>query len=338
MTQPYRAAIIGCGRVGVTMEADPRRIKPATHAGSFSLSKLASLDAIVDTMPQQLDQARKLFPKSATFTNAEEMLERVKPQIVSIATPPDEHRPVVELCARYKVPAIICEKPIALTPADAEAIIKACRDADSLLFINHTRRFDKLLAKTARRVKAGELGTISHGSAYYTAGLFNTGTHLIDMLHFLTGKEFEWARAISETRHSAPVGDINVNGWIGTTDGVLFSLQALEVKDYLIFEAQLFGSRGTLTVNRSGYELEWCHIIDSQDFEGYKEVDRFHCTREGASRTFFGDMVEHVIDCLEGRANVCSTGEDGLRTLRTLGALKLSAERNGQPVYVKEIK
>ena len=320
------------------MEADPRRIKPATHAGSFSLSKLTTLDAIVDAMPQQLDQARKLFPNAEIFTDAEEMLEEVRPQIVSIATPPDQHRSVVELCARYKVPAIICEKPIALTVADGEAIIKVCRDAGSLLFINHTRRFDKLLAITSERVKAGEIGAILHGTAYYTAGMFNTATHLLDLLHFLTGKEFEWVSAFVEARYSAPANDMNVNGWVGATDGTLFGLQAMEVKDYSIFETHLFGSRGTVSVDRFGYCVEWCRVIDCPDFAGYKEVDRVQRTREGESRTFFASMAEHVVNCLEGRAKPCSTGEDGLRALRTLVALKLSAERNGQPVYLKEIK
>src|SRR6202035_4743794 len=160
----------------------------------------------------------------------EEMLKAVQPHLVSVATPPEHHRPVVELCARYRVPAIICEKPIASSLVDGEAMIKACRESNSLLFINHTRRFDALLRQVSERVRRGEIGKLSQGTCYYTAGLFNTGTHLVDMLRFLTNREVQWVSALPESRFSAPERDLNVTGWLMCEDDLLISLQALEVK------------------------------------------------------------------------------------------------------------
>jgi predicted dehydrogenase len=332
----YAAAVIGCGRIGVTMEGDSQRTKPATHAGAFSSSPLTKLCALVDPMPTQLERAQSIFADVPTFTDVEAMLKQYQPEIVSIATPPDQHRLVVESCARHRVRAIVCEKPIALTRSDGEAMIRACRQADSLLFINHTRRFDRLLQQTGARVGKGELGELFHGSCYYTAGLFNTATHLVDMLRFLTNREVKWVSAVPESRFSAPEGDVNVNGWLMCEDDLLISLQALEVKQYAIFEAHLYGSKGAVTVDRFGYSVEWSRVVDCPDFQGYKEIDRVQKERVGSSRSFFADLVQHVVDCLEGRSQPLSTGEDGLAALHILTALRESARQNGKRIDLKE--
>jgi predicted dehydrogenase len=335
MTQPYRAAVIGCGRIGVTMEGDSRRTKPATHAGAFSVSPLTKLCAVVDPMPAQLERAQSIFAGVPTFTDAEAMLKQCQPQIVSIATPPDQHRSVVELCAHHHVAAIVCEKPIAPSPFDGEAMIQACGQAKSLLFINHTRRFDPLLRQIGARVRKGDLGELLQASCYYTAGLYNTATHLVDMVRFLTGREVQWVSALLESRFSAPEGDLNVNGWLMCEDGLLISLQALEVQHYAIFEAHFYGSEGAVTVDRFGYSVEWSRVVDCPDFQGYKEIDRMQKERVGSSRSFFADLVEHVVDCLKGTSQPLSTGEDGLAALRILTALKDSSRQDGKRIYIR---
>src|SRR5258706_686841 len=136
----YKAAVVGCGRIGVAMEADPKRILPATHAGAFRASGETTLTAFVDPDPKQLKYAADLFPETRGFDDCKEMLQTIRPDIVSVSTPPSTHRKMVELCASFKVPAIICEKPIAETEVEAKKIIAACRKSGSLLFINHMRR------------------------------------------------------------------------------------------------------------------------------------------------------------------------------------------------------
>jgi len=334
MNRPFRAAVIGCGRIGVTMESDPFRIKPATHAGAFSQSKLTELAALVDNNSDQLKKAKALFPGVPVYANAEDMLQACKPDIVSIAVEPAEHRPLVELCAGHRVPAILCEKPIALSPTDSEAMIKICRQNKSLLFVNHSRRFDPELRKTSEEIRNGALGLLHQGSAYYTAGLLNTGTHLVDLLRFLIGKEVEWVSAFHERRFTAPPGDFNVNGWLMFEGNLPVCVQALEVKDYAIFEVRLWGSQKTLVVDRFGFSTEWFPVIDSPLFQGYKELDWHGSGRKGDSRSFMQAVVEHMIDCLEGRAKPVSSGEEALQTLLVLNTLQESAERQGQKVRV----
>lgn len=333
----YKAAVVGCGRIGVTMEADPKRIKPATHAGAYHMDPSTELAAIVDPNPSQLENAKKLFPNAAGFSSVEEMLKAVKPDIVSISTPPINHRPSVELCATAGVKAIVCEKPIAENQDDALAIIGACRKSGSLLFINHMRRYDPLLNKIRKEIQDGLIGEISHANAYYTAGLFNTATHLVDLLRFFLGHA-EWVTAFPETRYSHPAGDLNLNALVYFEKNVTATLQASEVKNYSIFEVKIFGSKGTMTIDRFGFSVEKMPVRDCVDFAGYKELDVDHRTREGNSRSLMDSMARHVVNCLEQRETVRSRGEDGLAALEILLALKRSSENNGERVDLEKLE
>lgn len=334
MSRSWRAAVIGCGVIGMTAEADDFRPKPASHAGAFRASARTTLAGLADTDPRRIEEAGRLFPGVAVFRDADAMIEACRPDIVSVAAPIDEHRALVELCASRSVRAVICEKPIARAEADAVAMIEACRRGGSLLFINHGRHFDPLLGETARRIRSGEIGAIQHVTCCYSAGLYNSATHMVDMLHDLIGSAFTWARALTEDRFEAPAGDLNVNGLLGVERGPVVTLQAMDSRSYSIFDARLYGTSGAVTIERFGYRTRWQRAVASPDFSGFRELGALDGAGEGAARSFFPGLVDHVAGCLEGRASPCSTGEDGLAVLRVLHALERSARNGGERVDI----
>jgi predicted dehydrogenase len=325
----YRAAVVGCGRIGVTGELDPRRIKPATHVGAFRACDSTDLCAMVDIDPAQLVKAQAIAPGVPTYTSLEKMLVESRPDIVSICTPPEQHCLPTEVCARNSVPAIVCEKPIAYTLSDADRIIEACRAHRSLLFINHTRRFDRFLNDTCRDLKNGIIGEVTHGTAYYTAGIFNTGTHLVDLLRLLLGDVWRVSGS-REDRFSYPAGDVNMNGWLVFNSGTVVAIQALEVKDYIVFEVRLYGREGCLTIDRFGFAVERTPVRECVDLSGYNELNVDQRTRQGGSRSLMKQMADHVAACLDGREKPISSGEDGLAALKILLSLKISAEADGK--------
>ncbi|OGX33818.1 MAG: hypothetical protein A2787_09820 [Omnitrophica WOR_2 bacterium RIFCSPHIGHO2_01_FULL_48_9] len=327
----YKAAVIGCGKIGLVTEQDSKRIKPATHAGAFVSHPRTALAAVCDIDEKKLEISRSLFPDALTFNSPEEMFETVAPDIVSIATHLDSHRSLVELAARYGVKAIVCEKPIAPSIEDAHAMINVCERSGSMLFINHLRRFDPLLRRTAQEIRERKIGEISQASCYYTNGLMNSGTHLIDLLRMFFG-ECKSVRAVKNFKTSHPAGDVNLDGIMEFEDGVRVSFQSLEVKDYAIFDLYFYGSKGALHITRFGFEIEWLAVRNSIDFDGYKELNISQPQKEGDSRSFMAPMAEHVVACLDGKEIPLSRGEDGLKALEALIALKQSAELDGKKI------
>lgn len=69
---------------------------------------------------------------------------------------------------------VFCEKPFALTEADASAAVQACEKAGVTLGIGYNRRFHPEVTKLRDMIKSGELGTILHCEATMTFpnGLF----------------------------------------------------------------------------------------------------------------------------------------------------------------------
>jgi len=91
---------------------------------------------------------------------------------------------VVEAAERG-VPAILCEKPLATTLADADRMIAAVEKNGTLLSIEHTRRWDPFFHRAREVIDAGTIGevkTIVGTLAGDRAMLFRNGTHVVDLM------------------------------------------------------------------------------------------------------------------------------------------------------------
>jgi predicted dehydrogenase len=285
----------------------------------------------MDVEPTRLAHAGRLFPEARPFTSVEAMLDGAAPDIVSVATPPDLHRPVVEACARRGVRAVICEKPIAHSAEDGRAIVRACAAAGTLLLINHTRRFDPLLGRLRGEIVAGGLGDVMQATAYYTAGLFNSASHMVDLMRFFLG-DVAWVMAAANAAASHPPDDLSVDALLGFTSGARGVLQVQDVKDYAIFTLRLHGRAGVVVIDRFGFEIERVPVRDAIEWSGYKELDPSGARRYGGARSFMGPMVAHVVACLQAGEAPLSRGEDGLAALEVLLAIAESANADGRRI------
>jgi predicted dehydrogenase len=101
-----RAAVVGLGRIGSLLEGDPKREKPCTHAGAIAALPNCILAAGADAEPER----RRLFAERwgvPVYADAEEMLAREKPALLSIATHPDSHYRYCALAERYGLKAAV---------------------------------------------------------------------------------------------------------------------------------------------------------------------------------------------------------------------------------------
>ncbi len=94
---------------------------------------------------------------------------------VVLATPHSLHcEQVIAVANAGK--AVFCEKPLALTRADAARAIEVCRRARVVLGIGTDKRFFPSLRELLRLVKGGDLGRIRHLEAHFSnevAGTFS---------------------------------------------------------------------------------------------------------------------------------------------------------------------
>lgn len=329
-----KAAVVGCGRIGCGFDDDPLKKEIRTHAGAYSNNSKIRLDALCDIDTSKLTKYGKKYSVDHLFTNIDELLEKVKPDLLSVCTLEDQHEEITVKAAKAGVKGIFCEKPISNSIDAARRMIDACEKNGATLMIDHQRRFDPLLSSIKLAIGQGLLGNVYQSTFYYTAGISNTGTHMIDLMRYFFG-DIEWIRGQLSEVKSPNINDPNIDGWLKFKNGVLSSIHSLNVKDYLIFEQDILGSKGRLRILNSGSEMGYYIISDSKNFTGYKELEKTTLPFEiPKKREFMVEGVNHLVNCVEKGINPVSSGDDGLRALETIEALKKSAQEESKKVYL----
>jgi predicted dehydrogenase len=137
--------------------------------------------------------AKRLGVKNA-YADYRTMLEKEKPQIVSVADRYlDEHKNMVVACARAGA-SMFLEKPMARTLAEADEMIKACETHHVKLAIAHQTRYSPRIERVREMITSGRLGDLlelrGRGKEDKRGGgedLMVLGTHVFDLMRYLGG-------------------------------------------------------------------------------------------------------------------------------------------------------
>jgi UDP-N-acetylglucosamine 3-dehydrogenase len=150
---PVRCAVIGVGMVGTE------------HAQILDACAEADLAACCDTDPGRQVSA----PAGAAFhTGLDATLATPGLEAVFVCTPQHLHRPVVEQALARGL-AVFCEKPMASTLEDADAMIQSAAASPGVLVIGHTLRFSPDYLAVHEAISGGDIGTVVHMAARWNA-------------------------------------------------------------------------------------------------------------------------------------------------------------------------
>ncbi|MFN8623499.1 MAG: Gfo/Idh/MocA family oxidoreductase [Chloroflexota bacterium] len=182
--EAVRCAVIGVGMMG------------SEHAAILARSPSAELVVACDTNPAA---AAAVPPGVPLVADLERALDTPGLEAVVIATPQAHHRTAVA-AALDRGLAVLCEKPIAHTLADADAIVALGSRPGARLAIGHMYRFDPRYAAIAEAVRAGDLGRPAQLTARGNVPDFEgrilagrttlaneNGVHVFDLFQWLAG-------------------------------------------------------------------------------------------------------------------------------------------------------
>jgi len=183
-----RAGVIGCRPVGVY------------HAAGIVDSEQAQLVAACDFDRQTLDDFIAQWPdeKITAHTNHRDMLADEKLDLVTIATSDHRHADLVVDASEAGVKGIFCEKPLATTLADADRMIAVCQANNTLLSVDHTRRWWPLWRLSRKLITEGAIGPVQYVVGTLSgprAMLFRNGTHLLDTICYFADSQPAWVVA-----------------------------------------------------------------------------------------------------------------------------------------------
>lgn len=194
MTKKYRVCLIGCGRMGTTIDDEVKDHPhsqlwlPYSHAAGYSALEETELVAVSDIDPEKVKSAQKRYNVPAGYTDYKEMIINEKPDIVSIATRPATHAEMTIFAAEHGVKGIYCEKPLCCSMEEADAMVQACDRYNVKFNYGTQRRYTPLYNKIREMIQNGEIGNLNCIIAECGPGSIQwTHTHTSDMLLFLSG-------------------------------------------------------------------------------------------------------------------------------------------------------
>ena len=321
-----RYALIGCGRI-------------STNHILAAKNNHLEIAAVCDILPEAMENllakhGLEQDSSIARYTDYIKMLDEVKPTLVSIATESGIHGEIALACIDRGIHVII-EKPMAMSMAEADEIIRRSGEKHVKVAACHQNRFNVAVQKTRAALEAGRFGRLSHGSVhvrwnrnrgYYTQApwrgtwaqdggcLMNQCIHGVDLLRWMLGDEVEEVYGVTRQQFHdyLEAEDVGMavlkfkNGAIGTIEGTTNVFpKNLEETLYL------FGETGTVKIGGTSP-----NNLDVWDFADETEADAANKNLQEATSNVYGnghtglfaDMVQAIeedrapyIDAVAGR-------------------------------------
>ena len=194
MAPTYRVGLVGCGRMGTTIDDEVRDrpnaalFLPYSHAAAVVACERTELVAVSDPLADKAETARARYGAQTAYVDPEEMIRQEGLDIVCIATRPSPHAPTTLFAAEHGVRGLYCEKPLCNSMAEADAMVAAVKAHNVKFNYGAQRRYVLMYRNLREMIDAGHIGELQAVIAHCGASAAQWGhTHAADMLLFLAG-------------------------------------------------------------------------------------------------------------------------------------------------------
>ena len=347
----YKTALIGCGR-----------ISPLHIEAFVKNSDCIALEAVCDTVSGRAEKLAAEYHEKIPgilprcYTNYQAMLEKIQPDIVTIATESGEHPKIAIDCLNFGT-HVICEKPMSLSTKDADIMINTAKKAKKKLAVCFQNRFNEPVQRLRAAIDAGRLGRIFHGmiqirwnrnSAYYAqapwrgtweqdgGALMNQCIHGIDLLQWIMGEDpvrvqaqtRRFIRPIEAEDFGAAIVEFK-SGAVGIIEGTVCIFPENINETLSVFGENGSAVIGGIAVNKlETWRLADAHIIGDTEDKIVNPAEKDPPTVYGFGHSaLFRDFVLAI----EQNREPLVSGESGRRALELILAIYKS-QKTGKAV------
>ncbi|MBM3134007.1 MAG: Gfo/Idh/MocA family oxidoreductase [Chloroflexi bacterium] len=337
MTNAINVAVIGYGYWGPNLARNFHQLPEAR------LALVADLDAA------RLAEVARLYPTTTVTTDYRQALARPEIVAVAVATPVRTHFAIAQealLAGKH----VLVEKPLALTAAEAEALIALAEQQQRTLMVGHTFEYNPAVWKIKELIAAGEIGQVYYAYAnrvnlgrvqWDINALWNIAPHDVSILLYLLEAMPLEVSARGAVYLSQGVEDV-VFLTLTFPGNVLAHVQASWLDPSKVRRLTIVGSEKMIVYDDVDNEAK-VKIYDKGVYRkgnaAYGEFQfRVHSGDIHIPRI---DMTEplrnecaHFIECVRTGQRPRTDGACGLRVVRVLEAAQRSLERGGASVQV----
>ncbi|WP_370651905.1 Gfo/Idh/MocA family protein [Brevundimonas sp.] len=306
----------------------------------FAECRHSRLAALVSGSPEKARRYAERYGVSQdglyTYDSFDQIRDNPNVDIVYVILPNGLHHQYT-LRAAAAGKHVLCEKPMANTAAEAEAMIAACKAADRKLMIGYRCHFEAANREAMRVVRAGEIGrprivTAEHGfnigdpaqwrlnRALAGGGsLMDIGIYSLQAARYLTGEEPVEVVALESTDRS--------------------DIRFKEVEDTINFQLRFPSGAVADCVSTYGSNHNRFRIVGTDGWVDAEPATAYSGNRLRRMKDWrtedhavpetpqnqFSAQLDHLSQCVMTGAEPIVSGEEGLRDLRIIEAIYQSA-------------
>lgn len=334
MTQ-LKIGVIGCGSI-----AQHR------HLPEYAANAQVEIVAVCDINEERAKKTAEKYG-AAAYTSYEELIKSGTVDAVSVCTPNYLHAPI-SIAALEAGLHVLCEKPMATSKEEAEAMIEAAEKSGKKLMIAHNQRFVPSHQKARQLIENGEIGKIysfrtafGHGGPEgwsvegkegwffqkekaFVGAMGDLGVHKTDLLRYLLGEEITEVGAFVETsaKDFADVDD-NAVCVLKTESGIIGTLAASWA--YVSKEDNSTIIYGEKAILRLEDDPTYSLVAQYENGQVVKyELGKIQSNESGGQSS--SHVVDHFVECVVEDKQPLITGEEGMKSLAVILAALESNE------------
>lgn len=313
-----RVGIVGCGQMG------------RWHLDSYRANPRVEVVAFADTNARNAEKFAEEHGGKA-YASVREMIRDARLDAASICTVPSTHRDIALELLSAGI-HVLCEKPLAVSAAEAEEMVRKADEMKRLLLPAFKFRFHDEVREAKKLLEKGSLGRISSfrlmfgadfavdGSWYADkrmAGggvMMDNGPHALDLIGHLFGPISSVSAQTGQSQNlevedTAQLICRLVGGTVGTID--LSWSVGVPTKAYL----EIYGDTGTALLDIEGLSYKFKTWTDWQRIANHTTIS-----------AEFARQIDHFVDAIASGRPTVVANSDGLETQRVLEAAYRSVD------------
>ena len=294
-----KTLLVGLGQIGAGYDLTPEAGQQVfTHAKAVTGNPRFSLVAGVDPDADCRRRFEAVYGVSA-FPSVTAVPHDLLVDVAIVASPTASHaRITCEVLERFSLRAVLCEKPLAASVAEARRIVEACAARAVPLFVNYIRRADPAVTEIKQRLDRGEIQAPVIGIVWFSGGLLHNGSHFLELLSY-------WFGSVQSASRIDGVGCR-----FCFRDGAVLFLE-VPAGTFALHSIELLAANGRLHYQRGGDLVEWQPVTTHPVLPDRRALADAERIASGMAR-YQSHVFEQLARAIDGLTHTLCDGQQGL--------------------------
>lgn len=305
----YRAAILGCGRIGVLFD-QPGHPHILSHAHALTTSPHFKLVGVMDTDPQQANEAAERW-STKSYASLDRLMNEEKPDVVCVCVPNQYHYEYLQELLSYPLKAVIAEKPLTTDLETTTEIVQSYHQNNLPLFVNYTRCYDPMMRQVRDGIRNHEMGQLVHTVLKYSKGIMHNGSHMIAAANYLLGEYkvgYPVNAVVDYDRHDPTLGAVLQYEYCNPV-----FLAAGDERNFTVIEIDLLFEDGRFVFEQLGFQFRRYIVREDPLYPGENDLYLDEQGESGMKESLV-NLWQQVFETIDHNAPVLCGGNLALQT------------------------